>query len=69
MRRLLVFLLLAALLLIAAPVSARSEAMCGFRCNVEGFDFCIATWERNYACWEMTGGCISGGYNCGGPGW
>ena len=55
--------------LFAAPASARPEGMCNFRCNVEGFDFCIRTGEPNYACWEITGGCISGGSPCGGPGW
>lgn len=57
---------IAVLLFAASPASARSGALCGFRCNVEHFDFCIYTGERNYACWEMYGGCMSGGYNCDG---
>ena len=56
-----------ALFLLSSPASA-SSALCGHRCNVEGSDFCIYTGERNYACWEMSGGCMSGGYPCDGGG-
>jgi len=69
MRTVKVLILLTTLALLLVPESASaSRGVCGFECNVEGYDFCIYTGARNYACWQIQGGCISGGSSCGGQG-
>jgi len=65
--KIVIVLLFLVMLFVPASASA-SRALCGFECNIEGFDFCIATGNPNMACWQIQGGCISGGYICSGGG-
>ena len=61
----LVILCVLVLLVLSVPASAKPAPLCGFRCNVEHFDFCIYTGEVRYQCYQIYGGCVSGtSVNC-----
>jgi hypothetical protein len=63
-----VIALIALTFLLVPEKAFASRGVCGFECNLDGFDFCIYTGAPNYACWQIQGGCISGGHSCSGGG-